>query len=164
MHQVCNQIKACIYAGKTMLFTLAYAKSNKPAFDSNGKPLLNPKAIPQVRQTGNRWLPIRRRKYPIRQAGEVHGGVRAMVPTSYPDPSGSYARYGLYTICIVHQIYIMFPTCIIFSRPGTDRGHRKLTISNLQNSHVPYLHKKRQVGHTTLVQLDFTPLKLGKVT
>ena len=31
-------------AGKTMLFTLAHAKSNKPAFDGNGKPLLNPEA------------------------------------------------------------------------------------------------------------------------
>ena len=110
-------------AGKTMLFTLAHAKSNKPAFDSNGKPLLNPEAISQVRQTGNRWLPIRRRKYPIRQAGEVHGGVTAMVPTSYLDPSGSYARYGLYTLCIVHHIYIMFPTCIKKDRWGTQLQH-----------------------------------------
>lgn len=130
-------------AGKTMLFTLAHAKSNKPAFDSNGKPLLNP------------------------EAERLYAKAMEMLK---PSPQMMHSLYG--SMGMARHKVEMFEDAIKYyerylksGKPGT-AGYQFVeeSIQYVKQYNVPHLHKKRQVGNTTSVQLDFTPLKLGQAT
>lgn len=108
-----------------MLFTLAHAKSNKPAFDSNGKPLLNP------------------------EAERLYAKAMEMLK---PSPQMMHSLYG--SMGMARHKVEMFEDAIKYyerylklGKPGT-AGYQFVeeSIQYVKHENVPHLHKKKTGG------------------